>query len=161
MPDRTSRNAHAPLKAVTSEPTRVLIVANQTATSPELIAALQQRTRHGVVHFHLVVPALNSRLRHWLSDSDRAVQIAHDRGQDARSKMADYGISVSVEIGDSVPMLAIADALSRFDADEILISTLPTQRSHWLERDLINQSSRHFGLPVAHVIGAEPTSLAA
>jgi GABA permease len=140
---------------------RVLIVANQTAASPALISELKQRTRHGFVHFHLVVPALNSRLRHWLSDSDQAVQVAHDRGEDARSAMAANGISVSVEIGDSVPMLAIADALSSFHADEILISTLPAQRSHWLERDLINQSRQHFGLPVAHIIGAEQTVLAA
>jgi GABA permease len=69
--------------------------------------------------------------------------------------MAGHGIPLSVEIGDSVPLLAIADALSRFHAEEIVISTLPANRSHWLANNLINLSRRRFGLPVNHVIEFE------
>jgi GABA permease len=132
-----------------------LIIANQAATSSALIAELRDRTQRGPVCFHLVVPALNSRLRHWLSDTDDAVLTAHQRGEDARAVMAAHGIPVSVEIGDGVPLLAIADALAQFEADEILIATLPASRSHWLEHNLINHSRRRFGLPVHHVIDVE------
>lgn len=136
-------------------PPKVLIVANQTADSPALIATLEQRAKDEPVRFHLVVPALNSRMRHWLSDTDRAVLTAHQRGEHARAVIADHGITVSVEIGDGVPLVAISDALSRFPADEIIISTLPVDRSHWLEHDLINRSRRMFDLPVTHVIAAD------
>lgn len=148
-------------RAATRKPKRVLIVANQTAKSPALIQELELRIRHGAVRFHLVVPALESHLQHWLSDSDPAAEIAQDRGEQARVAMAAQGIPVSVEIGDSVPMHAIADALSHFPADEILISTLPASRSHWLERDLIEQARECFGVPVAHLTGAEGATPAA
>ena len=162
MPDHSAANAHALAREpITTEPKCVLIVANQTATSPALIAELQERTRRDAVRLHLVVPALNSRLRHWLSDSDQAVRLAQQRGEDARSVMAAHGVWVSVEVGDSVPIHAIADALAYFPADEILISTLGAHRSHWLERDLINRSRQRFGVAVAHVIAADPVALVA
>jgi hypothetical protein len=148
-------------KATAATPQRVLIVANQTTTSSALIAELRDRTQRGPVRFHLVIPALNSRLRHWLSDTDRAVLTAHQRGEDARKLMAARGISLSVEIGDSVPLIAIADALSHFRADEIVISTLPANRSHWLEHNLPNLARRRFGLPVEHVIETQEVELAA
>jgi hypothetical protein len=115
-------------KAVPLTPKQVLIVANQTVTSPALIAELRDRAQRSPVRFHLVVPALNSRLQHWLSDTDQAVLTARDRGEDARAAMAARGIPLSVEIGDSVPLLAIADALAGFHADEILISYRPQDR---------------------------------
>ena len=154
-------DASAAARGATRKTKRVLIVANQTATSPALIEELELRIRHGAVRFHLVVPALESHLQHWLSDSDPAAEIAQDRGDEARSAMAAHGIPVSVEIGDSVPIHAIADALSHFPADEILISTLPASRSHWLERDLIEQARECFGVPVSHLTGAEETTPAA
>ncbi|MGO9975644.1 MAG: hypothetical protein ACLP01_23160 [Solirubrobacteraceae bacterium] len=152
MSQTSASHGRTLLREVTpSAPRRVLVVANQAATSPALIAELASRTQRGPVLFHLVVPTLNTRLRHWLSDIDDAVLAARQRGEHAREVMASHGIPVSLEIGDSLPLLAIADALSRFRADEILISALPAYRSHWLERDLINLSQRRFGLPVTHV----------
>lgn len=162
MPEHSAANARAlPRELIPSEPMRVLIVANQTATSPALIAELKERTCRDAVRLHLVVPALNSRLRHWLSDSDQAVRLARQRGEDARAVMAAHGVWVSVEIGDSVPIHAIADALAYFHADEILISILVARRSHWLERDLINRSRQRFGVPVTHIIAADPAAVAA
>ena len=66
-----------------------------------------------------------------------------------------------MEIGDSVPLLAIGDALSQFHADEILISTLPPNRSHWLEHNLVELARTHFDVPVRHVIAGEEVELAA
>ena len=140
---------------------RVLVVANQTATSPQLIAALHQRARSGPAEFHLVVPALNSRLRHWLSDTDAAVLAAQRRAEHARSALRSRGLKVSAEVGDSVPLLAIEDALAQFDADEIVISTLPADRSHWLEHDLVQSARGRFAIPVRHVPAAAGVPAAA
>jgi GABA permease len=162
VPDPIPTNPPAPLRKATPSPVqRVLIVANQTATSPALITELRDRAERGPVSFHLVVPALNSHLRHWLSDTDDAYLAARRRGEDAQAVMETQGLSISVEIGDSVPLLAIGDALSRSDADEIVISTPPPNRSHWLEHNLVDLARRRFNVPVRHVIAAEEVVLAA
>ena len=153
MPDTTRTGAPARLQPVAASPVRrVLVVANQTATSSALIAALRDRVNRGAVSFRLVVPALNSRLRHWLSDTDEAVTAAQRRGEHAEAVLKSHGFSISVEIGDSVPLLAIDDAMFHFHADEILISTLPPRGSHWLEHDLVELAHDRFGIPVRHVV---------
>jgi GABA permease len=162
VPDTMPVNGHTPLGKLTPLPVhRVLVIANQTADSPALIAELRDRAKRGAVDFHLVVPALNSRLRHWLSDTDDAVSAARRRGEAALAALKTHGLPVSVEIGDSVPLLAIGDALSAFHADEIVISTLPPSQSHWLEHDLVNLARLSFKVPVRHVIANEEVALAA
>lgn len=147
---------HPPLPAAGAPPIRrVLVVANQTATSRALIAELRARAACGRVVFHLVVPALNSRLRHWVSDTDAAFEAAGRRCDEALTALESHGLTITGEIGDSVPLLAIEDALSRFAADQIVISTLPENRSHWLEHNLINRAGARFDVSVRHVIADE------
>jgi GABA permease len=138
---------------------RVLVVANQTATSATLVTELRRRATHGEVEFHLVVPALNTRLRHWLSDTDDAVSAARRRADEVLSELKaaleSDRVQVSVEVGDSVPLLAIEDALSQFEAVEIVISTLPPDRSHWLEHNLVKDARSRFEAPVTHIV-ADP-----
>jgi hypothetical protein len=162
VPDTMPANGRARTRTATLSPTRrLLIVANQTATSPTLIAELHARAERGPVQFHLVVPALNSHLRHWLSDTDGAVSAARDRGEDAVAVLKSHGLPVSVEVGDSVPLHAIGDALAQFPADEIVISTLAPSRSHWLEHNLVELARGRFAVPVRHVIESEDDVLAA
>ena len=63
--------------AITSRPRRVLVIANETVGAEVLrdTLAAHARTNEVVV----VAPALNSRLRHWLSDEDRARGAAEAR----------------------------------------------------------------------------------
>jgi GABA permease len=162
VPDTIPTEHHARLRNISSLPARrVLIVANQTATSSALITELQAQTERGRVEFHLVVPALNSHLRHWLSDTDDAVSAAQRRSEEALAVLKSHGLPITVEIGDSVPLLAIGDAISQFPADEILISTPPPSQSHWLEHDLVDLARSRFDVPVRHVIAAEEAALAA
>jgi hypothetical protein len=53
-------------------------------------------------------------------------------------------------IGNSDPFVAVQDAVTRLDIDEIIISTLPARVSQWLRRDLPRRVQR-FGLPVTVV----------
>jgi len=162
MPDTIPASSPARLRNATALPTRrVLIVANQTATSSVLIDELRVQAGRGPVHFHLVVPALNSHLRHWLSDTDDAVLAARHRGEDALAILKSHGLPISMEVGDSVPLLAIGDALAQFPADEIVISTLPPTRSHWLEHDLVELARGRFDVSVRHLIAGEDVALAA
>jgi hypothetical protein len=44
------------------------------------------------------------------------------------------------------------DALRRFPADEVIISTHPPGRSNWLEHDVLQRAQERFDLPVTHVV---------
>jgi hypothetical protein len=134
---------------------RILVVANQTATSAALIEELSARAGRGPLRVHLVVPALNSRLRHWLSDIDDALSVARRRAEETMAVLASRGMTISAEVGDSVPLLAIEDALSEFAADEIVICTLPPTQSHWLEQDLVDRARVRFGVQVSHLVVEE------
>ena len=142
-------------------PRRILVLANQTASSPALIATLRDSSAGGPTHIHLVVPALNGRLRHWVSDTDDAVAVAARRAEGARKALIAHGLTVSTQVGDGVPLHAIEDALTHFAADEIVISTLPPGRSHWLEHDVVALARERFPVPVRHVVASGRDMLAA
>ena len=128
-----------------------------------LIAELKARVeREPAWPFHLVVPALNSHLRHWLSDTDGAVSAAHRRGDDALSVFTSHGLNVTIEIGDSVPLLAIGDAPVAVRCRRNCRSRrCQPDRSHWLEHDLVNRVRARFDIPVRHVVAREEAVLAA
>ena len=44
------------------------------------------------------------------------------------------------------------DALRTFGADEIVISTHPPGRSHWLEQGVVEGARERFDVPVTHVV---------
>jgi hypothetical protein len=44
------------------------------------------------------------------------------------------------------------DALRLFGADEIIISTHPEGRSHWLEKGIVDAARERFAVPIAHVV---------
>ena len=69
----------------------------------------------------VIAPALNSRLRHWLSDEDTARRGAEERAIEWVDRLERHGVHAEGRIGDADPLLAIADALRTFAADEIVI----------------------------------------
>ncbi len=44
------------------------------------------------------------------------------------------------------------DALRTFGADEIVISTHPEGKSHWLERGVVEKARERFMVPITHVV---------
>ena len=69
----------------------------------------------------VVAPALNSRLRRWLSDEDGARRKAAERVSAWVDRLQQTGARVQGRVGDADPLQAIADALPTFPADEIVI----------------------------------------
>lgn len=133
----------------------LLVIANQTATNEALITELRRRQQDEPVVVHLVVPALTTRMHHWLSDIDEATSATHARVDSAQEVMRRAGVTLTAEAGDGDPLSAISDALAHFPADEILISTLPKERSHWLERDIIGRAESRFPVPITHIIASD------
>lgn len=54
-------------------------------------------------------------------------------------------------VGDADPFRAIEDTLTVFEADEVVISTHPPERSHWLEENLPERTRGEFDKPVTHL----------
>jgi hypothetical protein len=130
---------------------RVLVVANETVGGQALLETLGRIAQPGT-ELLVVAPSLPSRVRHWVSDVDGARADAERRLQETVSNLASTGLTVRGEVGDDDPLLAIADALRTFGADEIVISTHPEGRSRWLEQDLVGKAAQRFALPITHVV---------
>jgi hypothetical protein len=71
----------------------------------------------------VVAPALNSRLRHWISDEDVARRAAEERLAFCLERLTRAGLEARGVVGDADPLQAIADALYDFAANEIVIAT--------------------------------------
>ena len=128
------------------------MIANRTCPCPTLADEVARRASAAPTDVLVVAPALNSRLRHWLSDVDEALTRAHERLDRAVTALRRRGVEARGEIGDADPLLAIEDALASFPADEIVIATLPAGRSNWIERGLVEKATARFGVPISHLV---------
>ena len=139
---------------------RYLVLANQTASSPELMSAIG-----GIVEkdrgaeFVLLVPATPVEdLLDWQEGSSES--IAKRTAQTAKEQLEQIGAKVvRAEVGDPSPIKAIEDELQRHPdkLSRIIVSTLPLQRSRWVALDQPRRIERRFKLPVTHVIGHSVT----
>jgi hypothetical protein len=131
---------------------RLLVVANETVGGTELLDLLKRDAAGANTEVLVVVPALNSPLKHWVSDEDGARSAARVRLEASLGAMRDAGITAHGEIGDGDPLQAIDDALRTFAPDELVISTHPEGRSNWLERGVVEAAEERFDIPVTHVV---------
>jgi hypothetical protein len=131
---------------------RVLVIANETVGGETLRSCIRAKTEGFREEVLVVTPALNSPLRHWASDEDGARAAAQDRLQRSLSRLEGLGIRARGEVGDAEPLQAIEDALRTFGADEIIISTHPEGRSHWLEKGVVTAARERFAVPITHVV---------
>lgn len=124
---------------------QVLVVATLTARSPELTEALRRRAESGPARFTLLMPAAPG--EHEAAAEGLVAALAHLRG---------VGLEVEGRLGDPDPMVALADAWSPREFDEVVISTLPTDVSRWISADLPSRAARLTGAPVSHVVASPP-----
>lgn len=141
--------------------TRVLVVANRTAATPELLAAVRERAQRSPATFHLVVPATPRGMHRIVDPEVSGRDAAEENLQLALPLLAEAADGpVDGHVGDADPLMAIQDALHARDYYEIIISTLPSRLSRWMHLDLPSKA-RVIGLPVAHVQGSAPDVAAA
>jgi hypothetical protein len=76
-------------------------------------------------------------------------------------RLHEAGLLGSGMIGDPDPYTAAVNALELFRVDDIVISTLPDERSGWLRADLIERVQSATSAPVEHVVvDLQPTTAA-
>jgi hypothetical protein len=131
---------------------RILVVANETVGGETLRRRIHDRSEGFRTEILVVSPALNSPLKHWISDEDEARAAAQERLERSLARLRSAGIEARGEVGDGEPLQAMEDALRTFGADEIIISTHPEGRSHWLERGVVERARERFTVPVTHVV---------
>jgi hypothetical protein len=131
---------------------RVLVVANETVAGRTLREAVRRATEGRPSRVLVVSPALNSPIRHFVSDEDGARKAAQERIDRSLQALGDEGVSASGRVGDADPLQAIEDALRTFGADEIIISTHPEGRSNWLEKGVVTGAEQRFTVPITHVV---------
>jgi GABA permease len=131
---------------------KIIVIANETVGGDELLTLLGAKSIDVDEQVLLVCPALNSRVRTWTSDEDPARAGAQERLDASLTRLADAGVSARGEIGDGDPLQALEDALREFPADEIVVSTHPPGRSHWLEQGVVEQARQRYDVPITHVV---------
>jgi hypothetical protein len=134
---------------------RVLVVANRTAESPELLDALRARTVQGPCEFTLLVPSTPHGLD-WAADMHAGGDEAEEHRGAFVDELRQEGLDVAAaKLGDPDPLAAIQDECNFNEYDELIVSTLPLKISKWLKVDLPRKAKAATGLPVTHVIGSE------
>jgi hypothetical protein len=134
-----------------SSEARILVVANRTAATPALIAAVRERAAKGPATFTLLVPNTAHGL-HKLVDPEDQGQSEAEQTLELALPLLEEAVGGKVEgmVGDPEPLAAIHDAINIHGFDEIIISTLPTRVSKWLKLDLPSKAAG-LGLPVTTV----------
>jgi hypothetical protein len=141
-----------PTRQSAADERRILVIANETVGGETLRERIREQSEGYRSEVLVVTPALNSPLRHWASDEDRARAAAQKRLDASLARLREAGIRARGEVGDAEPLQAIDDALRTFGADEIIISTHPEGRSNWLERGVVTHARERFAVPITHVV---------
>jgi hypothetical protein len=125
----------------------VLVVANVTATSDELLEALRARAGREAAAFTLIVPATSFGGGRLLADATLA---------QALEQLRDAGLEVDGMVGASDPIVAVTDTWDPKRFDEIIVSTLPMKFSKWLHAGLPERIAKLTDAPVTHVVAQPP-----
>ncbi|MDP9293331.1 MAG: hypothetical protein M3O90_02725, partial [Actinomycetota bacterium] len=120
-----------------------LVVANQTAAGRELIDHLAELAEEVPRRIIAVVPQDGG--------DGEAASAARERLGRLLESLRAQGIVAAGMIGDPDPYTATMNAIQYFHISEVVISTLPSNRSQWMEKGLVERIARDSGKPVDHV----------
>ena len=121
------------------------MVASKTAGGEELLGHLRRKAAHEGKHlFIVVVPQQDG--------GGAAATRARARLAATLARMREDGMLASGMIGDPDPFTACVNALELFRVDDVVISTLPDERSGWMRANLIERVRGATGVPVEHVV---------
>jgi hypothetical protein len=150
LPERIREASNLPVKHVVVDIANeglpfdvTLVVANQTVAGAELVDCLKQLASEGQRRFIVVVPQD--------SGDGHAVSSARERLEALLASLQQDDVVAAGMIGDPDPFTATMNAVGYFFISEVVISTLPSNRSAWIESGLIDRIKRQTGKKVIHV----------
>ena len=130
--------------------TNVLVIANRTVLSDELLDRIRKRAAKSPASFLIVAPQ---------GDEDEHAE-ADRRLRLALTQLRGEGIDAHGQVVHPDPYTAARQAVNDERVDEIIVSTFPGERSGWLRRDLVQRLRKDTGLQVEHVISAQAVGVA-
>jgi GABA permease len=124
-----------------------LVVANVTATSDELIRALESHAAKKPTSFTLIIPA---------TPFAGGREAAAAKLAEALEQLRAAGLEAAGSVGNADPILAVTDAWDPKRYDEIIVSTLPMRFSKWLHAGLPERIGKLTDAPVTHIVSQPP-----
>jgi hypothetical protein len=129
-----------------------LVLASKTLGGDELLTRLGEKAASGGTQpeglgrrlFIVIVPQPDG--------SGGAPRLARARLATMLDRLHSAGLVGSGMIGDPDPYTAAVNALELFRVDDVVISTLPDQRSGWMRSNLIERVQHMTSAPVEHVV---------
>ncbi len=125
----------------------VLVVANRTAASEELLGALRAGAEQGPIAYTLVVPPTPA--------GPSAREAAKAKLETALTQAHEATLELTGSLGPPDPLDAVAAVWEPREFDEVIVSTLPGQASKWMLMDLPHRIARFTGVIVTHVVGSD------
>jgi predicted deacetylase len=138
--------SHVTVTRDDDEATNILVIANQTVLSDELLARVRKRAAQSKAAFLIVAP----------QSGDEQHEEADRRLRRALSDLRGEGIDAHGQIVHPDPYTAAMQVVNDERIDELIVSTFPGERSGWLRRDLVERLRKDTNLPVDHVISPVP-----
>jgi hypothetical protein len=124
-----------------------LVLAHKTSSGEELIERLSAKANGEEQHLFIAVVPQQDR-------SGAAHREARIRLATMLERLDAAGLLSAGMIGDPDPYTATINALELFQVDDIVISTLPKERSGWLRSNLIERVRNATSVQVEHVVVA-------
>lgn len=143
--------------SATGTPHRVLVLANQTVDSSELLEELRRIGADRDTRFFVVVPAspieTGTAATHGPLDvADATQKAATARLENTLAALHSADFQAEGRLGDQRPLRALSTAVSEFEPDQIVIATLPPEHSVWQRFDVVDRARAQHKIPVTHVV---------
>ncbi|MFF2108626.1 amino acid permease [Rhodococcus koreensis] len=142
----------------TARPHRVLVMANETANSAELLDELRRIGADREAKYFVTVP--ESPIETGVAATHGPLDVRAATQSAAQSRL-DYTLTtlraddldVDGALGDYRPLRALAESVDDFHPDRIVIATLPPDESIWHRFDVVDRArAEHPAVPVTHVV---------
>ena len=130
----------------------VLVVANQTVLGEPLLDAIRARAAKSPASFLIISPQ---------GDTEGSYEEAERRLLRAVQRLRGEGIDVHGQISHPDPHAAVLQTIEDERVDELIVSTLPGERSGWLRRNLLERLRDQTKLPIDHVEVDVPAAVTA
>ena len=125
-----------------------LVIANKTSSGEELIERLQAKAaQDGDGEPRLFIAVVPQQERSGGAPAQARIRLAA-----MLDRLRRAGLLAAGMIGDPDPYTAALNALELFRVDDVVISTLPDERSGWMRANLIERVRHATAAPVEHVV---------
>jgi hypothetical protein len=137
---------------VSAEARNILVVANETVVSRQLVELIEARAAGGPVQVTVVAP-VNQPRQGYVVYYDTRKAAARRRLDKTLDLLRKEGVPANGVVVETDPVSALRDAIAQLEPDEVIVSTHPQQKSGWLRRNAVEQMRRVAGdIPFEHVV---------